>query len=72
MRTMLLDLPIGCKGYILRDPYTGDETVVLNAKYTHEANVETYCHEASHHYGGDFFNGMDADKIELIRHKKAK
>lgn len=72
MRTMLLRLPIGCKGYIIRDPYTDEETVVLNSRYTYEANIETYHHEAAHHCGGDFRSNVDADKIEFARHKRMK
>lgn len=68
MRTLLCPLPIGCKGYILRDPYTDEETIVLNSRYSYEENRRTYMHEMLHHRHGDFNSALAAREVEELRH----
>nr|DAU18886.1 MAG TPA: hypothetical protein [Caudoviricetes sp.] len=69
-RTILYDLPIGCKGYICKDPYSGESIVVLNAKYTYETNLKTYLHEAAHDANEDVDSLQDVNLLEDIRHPK--
>ena len=53
MRTILLDLPIGCKGFIVENIENGEQCCVLNARYNHETNMKTYQHECEHARHGD-------------------
>lgn len=69
-RTILYDFPVGCKGYSCKDPYSGDSVVVLNAKYNHEANVNTYLHESEHEVHDDVDSPRGIGEIECIRHLK--
>lgn len=68
MRTYLYDLPVKCRGFILRDPYSGDESIILNARLTHEANVKTYAHEIYHKLIGDLDSKEDINTIENRAH----
>lgn len=68
MRTYLYDLPCKCRGFILRDPYTDEEAIVLNARLTNEANLETYAHEIYHQVHGDLDSNEDVNVIETLAH----
>jgi hypothetical protein len=68
LRTYLYDLPCKCRGFILRDPYTGEELIILNARLTHEANVEAYAHEMYHRIHGDLDSKEDVNTIETRAH----
>lgn len=68
MRTYLYDLPVKCRGFLLRDPYTGEESIILNARLTHEANVEAYAHEMYHRIHGDLDGKEDVSTIENRAH----
>ena len=68
MRTILIDLPLKCRGYIYEDLETGEQCCVLNARLSHEANVKTYQHECEHAQHGDFDRSEDINQIENERH----
>ncbi len=70
MKTYLYDLPPKCRGFILRDPYTDDEAIILNARLTNEVNKETYAHELYHKLTGDLDSGEDINVIENRAHKR--
>lgn len=70
MRTYLYDLPVKCRGFILRDPYTDEESIILNARLTNEANKETYVHEIYHKLVGDLDSPEDINVIENRAHKR--
>ena len=70
MRTILADLPIGCKGFIIESIETGEQCCVLNARYNHETNIKTYQHECDHADHDDLARKDDVNKIESIRHKE--
>lgn len=69
MRVYLYDLPCKCRGFILRDPYTDEESIILNARLTHEANVEAYAHEMYHKLHGDLDHHEDFNIIEYKAHQ---
>ena len=69
MRTILVDLPIGCKGFIIESFETGEQCCVLNARYNHETNMRTYQHECDHASHDDLACCEDVNKIEYERHK---
>ena len=69
MRTYLYDLPVKCRGFLLRDPYTGEESIILNARLTYEANVEAYAHEMYHRIHGDLDSNEDVNTIENRAHR---
>ena len=69
MRTYLYDLPCKCRGFILRDPYTDEESIILNARLTRAANVEAYVHEIKHKLLGDLDSDEDVNIIEARAHK---
>ena len=72
MRTYLYDLPCKCKGFILRDPYTDEESIILNARLTNEANMETYRHELYHRLHGDLDSKEDVNIIENRAHRNGR
>ncbi len=69
MRVYLYDLPCKCRGFIVRDPYTDEDSIILNARLTHAANVEAYVHELYHQTHGDLDSKEDINIIELRAHK---
>ena len=69
MRVYLYDLPCKCRGFILRDPYTDEESIILNARLTNEANVEAYAHEMYHKLHGDLDSNEDISVIEYRAHQ---
>lgn len=71
IRTILLDLPLPCRGYLYRDGETGIETCILNSRYSHEMNVQTYAHEMYHVRNNDFECAEDINAIEYRCHHEA-
>ena len=69
MEVYLFDLPVKCRGFILRDPYTDEESIIINARLTQAANVETYIHEIRHKLLGDLDSDEDINIIEARAHK---
>jgi len=61
-------LPVKCRGFILRDPYTDEESIIINARLTHAANVETCIHEIRHKLLGDLDSDEDINVIEARAH----
>lgn len=51
MKAILLDLPTTVRGFVVGKD---DPTIVLNARLSHEANMETYRHELRHIERDDF------------------
>ena len=70
MRTVLIDMPVKCRGYIYEDVATGEQVCVLNARLTYEDNRKTYRHECYHAENGDFESEDDIDVIEVRAHKQ--
>ena len=68
MRTILIDLPLKCRGYIYEDVASGYQCCVLNARLSHETNLRTYQHECDHADHDDFRSSEDVNKIEYVRH----
>ena len=68
MEVYLYDLPVKCRGFILRDPYTDEESIILNARLTHESNIKTYIHEIRHKLCGDLDSEEDINIIEARAH----
>lgn len=66
MRTILLDLPYDCRGYIIRT--TDEECCVLNARMTLEQNQKTYLHELKHLKNHDLDSSEDINTIETRAH----
>ena len=69
MRTILLNLPYDCRGYIIENIESGDTCCVLNARMTHEQNQKTYEHELKHLECDDLHSELSANEIESLRHK---
>ncbi len=70
MKTYLYDLPPKCRGFILRDPYTDEEAIILNSRLTNEANKETYLHELRHELLGDLDSDENINVIENRAHRR--
>ena len=70
MRTILVDLPLKCRGYIYEDIVTGDKVCVLNARLNHESNVKTYKHELRHDKNNDLNSNIDINTLENIAHEE--
>jgi hypothetical protein len=68
MRTILLDLPLKCKGYIYEDMATGEKCCILNSRYSHEANQKTYKHETEHAKNKDLEKDINVSVTEAKRH----
>ena len=71
MEVYLYDLPLKCRGFILRDPYTDEESIIINSRLSHTANIETYIHEIRHKLLGDLDSEEDINTIENRAHKQA-
>lgn len=69
MRVYYYNLPVSVKGYIVEDA-DGYHSILLNSRYTKEANLETYQHELKHI--SHFQEGGVADSIEAAAHEKKK
>lgn len=68
VREVIQDLPIGIKGFVVEDGVDDFYTIVLNARYSREANIKTYRHELKHIEDGDFRSGESADDVERRTH----
>ena len=68
VREVIQDLPIGIKGFVVEDGVDDFYTIVLNARYSREANIETYRHELKHIEDGDLRSGESADDVERRAH----
>ena len=69
MRTILIDLPLKCRGYIYEDVETGEQVCVLNARLNRESNITTYEHECQHINNNDFESDESINAIESRTHK---
>lgn len=69
MRTILIDLPLKCRGYIYEDVETGEKVCVLNARLNHESNLKTYEHECRHMENNDFESQESINVIEARAHQ---
>lgn len=70
-RTILQDLPTTISGFAKHDPVDDFTTIVLNARLSHESNMQTYLHELKEHIEtGDFDCKEEADQIEYEAHRK--
>lgn len=69
VRTVLQDLPVAIKGFVVTDE-NGDPTIVLNSRHNRETNLETYQHELAHIEGGDLYRSESADEIEVWAHRR--
>ena len=67
VRTVLQDLPIEIRGFTVMDE-NDYATIVLDARYNRETNLETYRHELAHIEAGDFYRTESADEIEAQAH----
>ena len=67
VRTVLQDLPVAVKGFVVTDE-NGDPTIVLNARHNRKTNIETYQHELAHILGNDIYRPESADEIEAWSH----
>lgn len=70
MRTVLVDLPLKCRGYIYEDVATGDKCCVLNARLSNESNRKTYEHELRHDKNNDLDSNLDINTLENNAHKE--
>lgn len=66
-RTVLQDLPVAVKGFVVTDE-NGDPIIVLNSRHNRETNIETYQHEIAHILGNDLYRPESADEIEAWSH----
>ena len=67
MEVRLIDLPPRVKGFVTMRG--GEPVIILNARLTHEENVETYFHELKHLKRNDFdCIDVDVDLIETEAH----
>lgn len=71
MRTILLNLPPKCRGYIYKDLEVGEEICVLNARLSREDNIKTYQHEQQHVKNGDLHCSEDIGVLEYRCHSKS-
>lgn len=68
-RTILHDLPAGCKGFLCRDEQSDYYVAVLNARYNTETNRKTLLHEIEHVENRDLESTIDVGSIERMRHE---
>lgn len=70
VRTIYMNMPVSSKGFIIKMFDDGEDwyTIVLNPKYNHEQNLETYEHELKHIEGRDLEGYCDPDITEKLRH----
>lgn len=64
-KVILENLPTDTKGFSCKNE-DDSVTIVLNARYSYEANVATYCHEVSHI---DDYGKCDVGEVEKLRHR---
>jgi hypothetical protein len=63
------NLPTTIPGYAIQAP-DGWTTFILNARCSHDKNLETYMHECGHVARDDFGSEKSTGEIECIAHKK--
>ena len=61
MKAILMDLPTTVRGFVVGKD---EPTIVLNARLSHETNIETYKHELRHIERDDFekFNVEECER----------
>lgn len=69
---ILTNLPEGVKGFtrITAEPEGDYSTIILNARYTYEANETTYEHEEDHLRNDDIDSSDTVCEIETRRHRR--
>ncbi len=65
-KIFLEDLPDDVKGFSRKND-DDSVTIILNSRYSHETNIDTYCHELSHN---NDYGDCDVDNIEAVRHER--
>lgn len=65
--TRLFNLPTTIRGYTVRDK-NGDYNICINARISHEDQLEAYEHELRHIQRGDFQTSTPVDLIEIYAH----
>ena len=68
MKTYLYNLPLKIRGFIVRENSSGEDTIILNARLTNEANKETFIHELTHKRLGDLDSDESVNTIESRAH----
>lgn len=71
-KVILANLPEGVKGFtrITAEPEGDYSTIVLNARYSYEANEITFEHEEDHLNNNDFDSSDTVCEIETRRHRR--
>ena len=64
----LIDFPTSAKEAVTENE-DGSYTIFINAKLTHENQLEAYAHALGHIMGSDF-KKENADEIEFIAHQQ--
>ncbi len=67
-QTVYQNLPYKVKGFVTYNTADDFYTIVLNSRHSHSMNVETYKHELKHITNEDFYNPLNINNIESIRH----
>lgn len=67
-RIILFDLPPDVKGFVKEDE-CGEPVIIINARYTREANIATYMHEQMHCQRKDLDSRYNVSLLERLRHK---
>ena len=63
----LIDFPTSAKEAVTENE-DGSYTIFINAKLTHEKQLEAYMHALAHIMGSDF-EKENADQVELMAHQ---
>ena len=63
----LIDFPTSAKEAVTKNE-DGTYTVFINAKLSHEMQLESYAHALAHIMGSDF-EKENADQVELMAHQ---
>lgn len=72
-KVIFMDMPPTVKGMTVRMFDDGEyyDTIVLNSRLSHDAQLLAYYHEQMHGEAGDFDSTeMSANEIEYLRHSK--
>ena len=65
---VLIDMPHRIKAYTVANKDMS-YTIVINARMSHERQLEAYQHELDHIQNGDYERKCSADLIEFYAHK---
>ena len=68
VNTILVDLPCKIRAYTVANRDL-TYTIVLNARLSHEMQLESYQHELDHIQRGDYEKKCSVDLIEFYAHK---